>query len=126
MSDLVGAWPFSGWEGFFRHMKTLLLGCRREDGSIYMSRGEYATWLWKAHFWKWLKAPLRCKQGTHRIGYKSDTGMGCGCAKGMMDVWCLDCDHAVLVPIDDALEARGGARVLGIWNDIKDAKGCSQ
>lgn len=123
---MIGAWPRSGWPGFFSFLKKLILGLRREDGSTYWSRREYVVWLWKAFLWKWIKAPWRCKFGTHRIGYKSDTGMGCGCSKGMMDVWCIDCDNAVLVPIDDALEARGGERVLGIWNDIKDIKGCSQ
>lgn len=95
-------------------LRTLWRGCLRDDGSRYWTRREWLAWWWKASMRKWLCAPLRCKRGVHRIGPDSDTGFGGCAADGCMDVWCLDCDRTVRVPIDDLGDHPWAPTVLDI------------
>lgn len=36
-----------------------------------------------------------------------------------MDVWCIRCDNAVLVPTDDAMGSEKGERVRSFWSSLK-------
>ena len=99
----------------FHHIGNILFGQKRIDGIRRHWKGgrkAYISWWWGAYIKKWLKAPLRCKLGRHRIGPKSDTGMGCGQTPGTMDVWCLDCDSLLEVPIDDVLGTADRAEMI--------------
>lgn len=41
-----------------------------------------------------------------------------------MDVWCLDCDRAVLVPIDDVYDKSGEVPLpLNIWRETRRSGG---
>lgn len=129
MTDKIGRWPLSNPPGLLTVLGTLMLGCKRDDGSTYWSRREYLRWVWRAHWRKRLFGPLRCFFGRHRISEKSDVGMGgscCSSGPGLMDVWCLDCDRALAVPIDDVIEMRKAARVLDLWRGAKQSGGPSE
>ena len=86
---------------FSDFLKTIFLGCRREDGTFYWTRKEYCQWYYKAIFRKWLKSPLTCKLGKHRFDEKSDIGISFVDSKGYGDVWCRDCDRMITLPRDD-------------------------
>jgi len=80
------------------------------------SRGgriKYFKFQFKYQFLRWIKAPWRCKIGTHRIGPHSDTGMGIS-QKGMMDIWCGDCDARLEVPIDDVKQMKNCKSTLNL------------
>lgn len=124
MQERVGRWAKSNTRWWRELPSRLLFGCRRPDGSYYWTRGEYFRWVWKAFVRKWLLAPLRCKLGWHRIGPKSDSGMAvcpeCGGEPdGCMDVWCLDCDRALRVPIDEVIDEPKKRMVLDIARTAK-------
>lgn len=117
MTDRIGRWPCSRPLGICEVIRHLIRGCRRKDGSIFMTRRQYIGWAWRSTWRKILFSPIRCLLGWHRIGEKSDTGIGCGCGPGLMDVWCLDCDRMLAVPIDEVIEMKKAARVLGLWRE---------
>lgn len=114
--EIIARYPISNPQTPKKLFSVLFKGCRRADGTYYWTRWQYFVWVWKAFWKKWLKASIRCKLGRHRVGYRSDTGIG-GCCqkKGCMDVWCLDCDRALEVPIDDATNFRGTSVIMDIW-----------
>ncbi len=119
MKELVGRWTKSVPNWWKEFPSRLLFGCRREDGSRYWTRRGYLVWVWKAFVRKWLRSPLRCKLGRHRVGPGSDTGMGIcpeceGEPDGCMDVWCLDCDRALRVPIDEVIDKPATKMVVDI------------
>ncbi len=117
--DITGHWLPSNRPTVGKILRRMLLGCKRPNGTTYWSRREYLSWCWRAFWLKWWRGPRRCKRGVHRIGYQSDTGMGCCEKDGCMDVWCLDCDIALRVPVDDAMRCRGTGVVLDIMRGLK-------
>lgn len=119
---MIRRWPRSTWHGPLTVFGNLLTGLHRDDGSEYMTRWQYLVWVWRSLYRKVLTGPVRCALGWHRIGPASDTGIGgCGfCAAGTMDIWCLDCDCALVVPIDDVLDWPKARDVLARWRECKD------
>ena len=116
MQEQIKHFPLSAPLAWRAVLRKLLLRPRRDDGTPYWTRREYLGYLWNAHWKKILRGPRRCRRGIHHIGPGSDTGMG-GCNVGTMDVWCLDCDRAVLVPIDDVLGKPEAEMVLDLWRE---------
>ena len=114
---MTGRWRRSTWHGPLLVVGNLLTGLRRDDGTVYMTRWQYLRWVWRTLYRKALAGPVRCALGWHRIGPASDTGIGgCGfCDGGTMDIWCLDCDAALSVPIDDVLDWPKAQAVLEMW-----------
>ncbi len=113
----LGRWPACKMTPL-KWLKDIIFGCRAHDGHRFWcndSRLGHMKWLWNAFIIKWIKSPLRCKRGIHRISANSDTGMGCDSKPGHMDVWCKDCDRMLEVPIDDAMTAKGYVFTLGLW-----------
>lgn len=119
--DRIVRYRRSTWHGPLRLVAHLIIGLHRDDGSTYMTRWEYLCWAWGALYRKVLFGPVRCALGWHRIGPRSDTGIGrCGiCRAATMDVWCLDCDCALEVPIDDVVEWPSCRALVEQWNRIR-------
>jgi len=120
--ERVGRWRRSTWQGPLTILANLWLGLYRDDGSEYMTRWEYLSWVWRVFYRKWWRGPLRCKLGKHRISRGSDTGIG-GCAMctpGTIDVWCDDCDMALEVPIDDVVGWPHADGVLDLWRGAQE------
>ena len=97
-------------------------GCYRDDGSQYWTRREWLKWWWASAMSKWLRAPFRCKFGRHRVSQASDTAMGTD-NNGTMDVWCLGCDRAVAIPIDDLLGWDKADNVRGLYTHLRRGGG---
>ncbi len=83
----------------------------RSDGTRYRTRRHWLGYLGHV-ISRWLRAPVVCKIGRHRVGPESDCGIAVGDASGRMDVLCLDCRRNLRVPVDDALAIRGAGWVL--------------
>ena len=126
MPDLVGRWPVSkSRTGVRKMLSVLFFGPRDSDGIQHISR---SAWFWYSlrgrwyRLKRWLRAPIRCKCGIHRIGPTSDIGIGCvecGCRPGCMDVHCLECDARLSVPMDDVAHIGKCIDLLEQWKDIR-------
>jgi len=103
-------WRRGGWPGWRLIFFAITIG-----GTEPWSRWKYLKWAWRGFILKWIKAPLSCKRGIHRINDDSDTGIGRGQERGTMDVWCADCDAMLTVPIDDVIGWWKADRNLAIW-----------
>ncbi len=86
---------------FIKLAYMLIFGCKKDDGSYYWTRWHALQWGWNSTIKKWLKSPLHCKFRIHRLEMSNDVGLLLVKTTGYLDVWCLDCDMMISIPIDD-------------------------
>ena len=126
MADIVGRWTVAKPKSHIIRM--LFLGPLDFEGKRIpnMTRLAYFGMCLRGRWFRlkrWLRAPIRCKLGRHRIGDASDIGIGCvecGCKPGTLDVHCLDCDARLNVPLDDLTHLDGCVELLEYWKAIRD------